>query len=454
MPDVRTVLAGLYAGGPEVRVARSADESRIQLQGEAGQTLVSFEAPLFVQVQGEVERLLGPGVGVDAPVWWTEIHSNTAYETAGQLAGSIGARLTAVLGGAVWPPAVSGETDVVETPPGETAPHTPAGVDILTDRAVVVIQDRPVVAATASLTEIMRTAAEAERELQIVTPPATRLTLPTRTLLGRLRSRWVVRDSERGYHDGLTGAALHWKDGHFAPPAENPQTADAFKPQPGTAGQRQLILAIRTIHSAGEHLLLGGALETAWQALTGNPPAGWSTAEPVNVPWSRRQLTDLARTRAQNSAPTWLIAIGAPDRPALATMSITHTPAGIEEHITMALGYHEDQEQPTSDVLSDLAETLVTRHDLATMLTQTRTARADLTTPAHFEPIPIPLTLTLGPSAVRDLGANRLRAAQTGPPPARLGPRAHPALHYTFGDGTDPAALDQLRQIYTRFKTK
>ncbi|WP_446461003.1 DUF6177 family protein [Streptomyces sp. BRA346] len=50
-----------------------------------------------------------------------------------------------------------------------------------------------------------------------------------------------------------------------------------------------------------------------WHHLTGAPPAGWSTAEPVNLPWSTRQLTDLARQRAPQ--PTWLIAVGHTDRP-------------------------------------------------------------------------------------------------------------------------------------------
>lgn len=40
------------------------------------------------------------------------------------------------------------------------------------------------------------------------------------------------------------------------------------------------------------------------------------------------------------------------------------------------------------DALPDLAESLATGHNLATMISQLRTARADLTTPAHHEPPP------------------------------------------------------------------
>ncbi|MBC9717983.1 hypothetical protein H9Y04_36170 [Streptomyces sp. TRM66268-LWL] len=135
-------------------------------------------------------------------------------------------------------------------PDGVTAhavsPDAPAAADIITEKAIVVIQDRPVVAATTWLTDIIRTAVEVERELQIVTPPGTRLTLPTRTLLDRMPTRWVVRDVHCGYYDGLTGAVLHWHEGHFTPLLDNngkPQLADAYRPQPDGNSHRQLLLA-------------------------------------------------------------------------------------------------------------------------------------------------------------------------------------------------------------------
>lgn len=54
---------------------------------------------------------------------------------------------------------------------------------MLTDRATVVIQGRPVVAATTWLTHVVRNTVRTGRELHIVTPPGTRLTFPARTLL-------------------------------------------------------------------------------------------------------------------------------------------------------------------------------------------------------------------------------------------------------------------------------
>ncbi|MER5546432.1 DUF6177 family protein [Streptomyces sp. NPDC001233] len=448
MPDARTVLAGLYAGGPDLGVDSVSDGAAVQLCTADGRPLVTVEVPVFIQVRGEVGRLLGPDVRAEAPVWWTEVRTTTAVAEAGRLAGSVAGRLITVLGGATWP-VNAAHTDVVPVPSaaGDSPDSGTLGVDVLTDQAAVVIQDRPVVAATTWLTDLLQTTVPSGRELQIVTPPGARLTLPARTLLTNVPARWVVRDPACGYYDGITGAVLHWHAGRFTPvPTADGRAsvADAFEARAATQGEQQLHLSIRTTHPADENLLLGGALEAAWQALTGDAPAGWSTAEPVNLPWSPRQLTELARTRAEKSAPTWLVAVGAPNRPAIATCHVVRTPAGVEEQITLAFGYTADQVPLHS--LAELAETLATRHRLTSMLTYLRTARADLTTPPHREPPLVPLSFTLGCDAVRLVGPTVAESAPD-PRPIRLGSAARPALHYPLGDGTDLTSWQRLKQL-------
>lgn len=184
--------------------------------------------------------------------------------------------------------------------------------------------------------------------------------------------------------------------------------------------------------------MLGRSLEAACVRLTGRPPAGWSTAEPVNLPWSTRQVTDLARSRAPRS--TWLIAVGRPDRPLLATVRVLRTPAGVEEDITLTLGLGAG-EPPPLDAVEGLAAELDAEHGLVTLLTALRPARRDLTVPAHAEPPPVPVTFTVG----------RAEAARTGPSPAsvpapvRLGAGREAALHYRLGE-TGPA-WEQLREL-------
>ncbi|MFD4142989.1 DUF6177 family protein [Streptomyces sp. NPDC058572] len=449
MPDARSMLAGLYAGGPDLRVDSDSEGAVVRLRTQGGLPVATVELPLFLQVPGEVSRLLGAGAGTGEPVWWTEVRATTAVAEAGRLAGSMAGRLTAVLGGSTWP-ADAAHTNLIAIPAagGAGTDGEALGVDILTHRAAVILQDRPVVAATTWLTDLLQTTISSRRELQIVTPPGTRLTLPARTLLTNVPARWVVQDPACGYYDGLTGAVLHWHDAwftHAATTDDHTPIADAFQDRPVTTGEQQLHLSIRTTHPAADGLLLGGALESAWQALTGDPPAGWSTAEPVNLPWSPRQLTELARTRARKAAPTWLVSVGSPDSPAIATCRIVHTPAGVEEHITFAVGHATDQALPL-DALPQLAETLASRHNLTSMLTHLRPARADLTTPPHHEPPPVPVSFTLGPDAVHSTGRAHAEGIQQ-PRPTRLGPASRPALHYALGNGTDPIAWHHLRHL-------
>jgi hypothetical protein len=459
MPDTGSLLAALHAGGPDLRVNRAGGGAVAQLCADDGRLLVSVEAPRYLQVPGETARLLGSGLPAQEPVWWTEVRASSGVEAAGRLAGSVAGRLAVLLGGTTWP-REAGHTDVVAVPRGQGdtagALDVLADLDASTDAALVALHDRPVLAATTWLTEAVRAAGRSGRELNLVTSRNTRLTLPARTVLEHGPARWVVLDPGHGYYDGLSGAVLHWRDGRFTPVAptagDRPRIADAFLPPAGPSGERQLLLSLRTVRPAQEHLLLGGALEETWQLLTGVPPAGWATAEPVNVPWSPRQLTDLARTRARRSQPTWAVVVGAPDRPAVATLHVTHTRAGVEERITLALG-HTTDEDPPLDRLPELAETLATKHDLATMITELRPARADLTTPAHYEPPSIPVSLTLGPDATADLGLGCAHQALPGTTPTHLGPAARPALHYALGDGTDPTAWQRLRRIDAHLKS-
>ncbi|MFJ2769904.1 DUF6177 family protein [Streptomyces sp. NPDC087300] len=466
MPDIKTVLAGLFAGGPDLGVDTLAQGAVVQLRAADGRPLVSVEAPLLVHLPGELQRLLGTEVPApDGPFWWTEARASTRAEEGERLAGSFAGRLAAILGGGVWPPRAA-HTEVVPVAADPvsvlSAPAAaPPAVDVLTDKAAVVIQDRPVVPMSSWLADALRVTAEEDLALQIVTPPHTRLTLPTRAALHGHPNRWVVQDPECGYYDGLSGVQLRWQDGQFAPVETakgRPRVAEAFAPPAppeaaASSGERQLSLSLQTTHAVDEHLCLGTAMEAAWRALTGAPPAGWSTAEPISLPWSTRQLTELARARARRSAPTWLTAIGTPDRPCIATARIVHTSAGIEEHITLTLGYAADEELPLT-AITPLAEVLSTAHGLTSMLTTLRAARRDLTVPPRLEAPPIPVSFTLGPDAADSTGLSRALHPPAGPRPVQLGPRSRPALHYPLSDGTDPDSWAVLHQLTQHLKTE
>lgn len=452
MPNVWALMASLYAGGADLDLSAAADGAVVQLHGPGGRPLVSVESPVLVQVPGEAERLLGQRT--EAPFWWTEARASTAVPEAERLAGVVCGRLTALLGGSTWPPEAA-STEVVDVSAVPSAGSGQPAVDVVTDHAAVVLIDRPVVALTSWLAEIMRTAVASRRSLQIVTPAGVRLTPAARTTLARVPNRWVVQDPECGYYDGLSGAVLRWQDGAFSPVLSRDgqgTVAAAFTRRADDADEapgRQLIVALRTVHKADERLLLGGALEAAWEALTGTAPAGWGTAEPVNLPWSPRQLTDLARERAPE--PSQLIVVGTPDRPAMATVRVTRTSKGVEEDAVLTVGYAAG-EKPPLDRVEPLAETLVREHGLRTMLASVRRARADLTTAPRLEGPPLPAAFTLGPDDVHAIGLDHARRPPVEVRAVGLGPTTRPALHYPLGDGEDTQAWGRLQQLTAHLK--
>ncbi|MGY5035664.1 DUF6177 family protein [Streptomyces sp. 900116325] len=459
MPDPLTVLAGLLSGGPDKLVETVGEDAVVRLCDEEGRPLVSVEAPLLVQVAGEAERLLG-ATAPAVPFWWTEARATTGVEEAERLAGTFAARLIALAGGSAWPPEAARSVAVVKTDGVGVAP-TPAAaqpaIDVLTDKVAVVIQDRPVVAMTAWLSDAFRATADAELGLQIVTSPGTTLSPAVRNSLTGWPSRWVVQDERDGYYDGLSGAVLRWQNGMFA----TVEAADAAPGDPRTpvaasfkeftdAGERQLAISFRTVHPADDRLVLGGALEAVWRELTGSPPAGWGTAEPANLPWSLRQLTDVAHDRSP--APTWVVVVGSPDRPGLATVRISRTTGGVEEDVTLAFGYGAGEEPPV-DALPRVAEILATRHHLQSMLIQIRKARRDLAVPPRFEGPGVPVAFVLGAEEVREMPGDRARRTPLSEPPVQLGPKTRPALYYPLpGDPSDLSGWQDFERLMRHLK--
>ncbi|MFJ3552154.1 MULTISPECIES: DUF6177 family protein [Streptomyces] len=443
MPDTWALLAGLYAGGPEAVVTAGSEGAVLRLCTPDGRPLVSVEAPLLVQVPGEAERLLGRDVPV--PFWWTEARASGAVPGAERLAGSVCGRLALLLGGSTWPETAAG-TEVVDVRAAVAPDDGQPVVDVLTDSTSVVLADRPVLALTTWLSEVLRGTSESGRALQIVTPPHVRLSAPARATLLQVPNRWVVQDPAQGYYDGLSGAVLRWQGGTFTPALGEDGTATVAEAFGRTAppADRQLVVAFRTTLPAREDTVLGEALETAWRTLTGSAPAGWGTAEPVNLPWSPRRLTALARDRAPE--PTHLIVTGHPDRPALAWIRVTRTASGIEQDVTLTIGYGEGEEPPL-EAIEPLAGTLVVDHGLTTMLASLRRAPRDLATAPVLQAPPIPVAFTLGARDVRGVGLTHARRPPVEVRPVVLGPASEPALHYPLGDGSDAGALVELHRL-------
>jgi hypothetical protein len=297
--------------------------------------------------------------------------------------------------------------------------------DTVTDRACVVLQDRPVVGLHRGLVDLLLAADRDGRAVRLVTPPTSRLTMPLHAVLAGGAGSWVVRYPEHGYFDADSGAPLHWSEGDFQAYAE------AADPAPPTGDEWQLWLTVRLLHTSPP-ASFGLATEVVCTALTGGPPAGWGNAEPVAEPWRPIELSIAAASRGPR--PTTLVVVGGGQRPAIGLLEFAIEPAGISETLTLAVGGFAAAPPDTVE----LAGRLATEHPLGLALMVLRPGRADLTQ-VPFEPADgRPLCVTVGPSAFADDGRDALLALPGASP-------AGPAVHCDLSAGWP--AYAQVRAV-------
>jgi hypothetical protein len=99
-PDVPTVVDGMLAFGEQLRI-RELDGGATHLYDSEDRLLVSIEAPVLVNVPGEVERMLGAGP-IGLPVWWVDVRAAADPPDAERVARRFADDLSRWKGGVVW----------------------------------------------------------------------------------------------------------------------------------------------------------------------------------------------------------------------------------------------------------------------------------------------------------------------------------------------------------------
>lgn len=315
-------------------------------------------------------------------------------------------------------------------------------IGMLTDNSAVVLCDQPLVPLSNWFLGILHACAKTGRRLYLVTPPTSRLTLPTVSVLLAATGRWVVHDhASAQYYDGLWGPTVAWRDGVFEPTevAEEEQVSvsERFRAAAPPTG-RQLRLCFEVQHAASRWTTLGGAVEALCRAFGGAPPAGWGPAEPVTRLWRASELTAFAREQAPTSCA--VILVGGGDRPCVGTLEVTRTPGGVSETAELVFGYPRSEQAPV-ERLRPTIDTLACAHNLSWLYAETRLARADLTRPAHAEGLPIPVGLAVGSEVPPPSGA------ESGPVPYPIGRSERPTVWYELSEGDSLAGWTALSRV-------
>lgn len=109
-PEISTVVEGMIAFGESLE-PHDAGDGAFHLYDAGGRLAVSIETPQLVQVQGEVERLLGPEMAdrLRMPVWWVDVRAAAGVPDAARIARKFADDMVHWQGGTVWPEPPGGE---------------------------------------------------------------------------------------------------------------------------------------------------------------------------------------------------------------------------------------------------------------------------------------------------------------------------------------------------------
>jgi hypothetical protein len=326
------------------------------------------------------------------------------------------------------------------------------GVDLITEKVAVVMQDRPVIGMSAWLSDALTSARMADRDVQLVTPKRSRLTWPVRSALGGGgSSRWVVTGDDGDYFDGLNGIRLKWTGEQFlakAPATRGEPTSDMhpeFVVDEDLFGHLQFTVRVR--HKPVDSLVLGGVAEQLFTATTGGGPAGWSTSEPVTQPWSAEALTEYCRGRAPS--PTWLVVSGQPGeefRPAFGTLEVRRVKSGVDETLTLSVA-QPGMDFPNVNQVGEWIDAVADEYELISAMVIGTNGEADGTYRPRFAGMGCPIGMAAGNEAVQANGLDKLLGLEAANRAMAIGPAHQPAVWYPIGDGRNPRDWDTYTKL-------
>ncbi|MEU3025359.1 DUF6177 family protein [Nocardiopsis alba] len=415
-PGLETVARTLERTVPGLWVQPRPGTGLFELREDDGSLVATVEPGLALASRREIGRLLGPEQQDAAPdpCWWVETRARPD-DTGRKVADGIARALTDRLGGTVW---TSGPTDI----DFRVDPPHPA-VDRVTDRAVLVTQDRTVVPWSSWLADALL-AGGPERALQLCTPASSRLTLSAWAALNSANGLWAVQDGDGGHFDGVTGLPLSW-DEHLGfvrdwpdPRDERDRSVDdrvlrgpvpAFVEQPPTGTHLEVRLS--TVHPAGVEPRLGLGAEILASCLSGPSPTAWGHHEPLTLAWDPAGMLASARHRAPERLSLHFAGPWELGHPYTGRIGLTWVDGVLSEEVTMVVGLEQGAEGVLS-ALDEAVETLGEAGVLDTLWVRRFNGRPDTTHAPVWRGLGSALGIAIGPRRVERVG---IPATENGP---------------------------------------
>lgn len=447
-PDRRALIHALAAADRDLRVRMVADGALVELLDEEGRVVASMQAAQRLTLATEADRLLASEIADDLPAqpYWVEARGThlPGVDPTGVVS-RFARSLTDRLGGVVWTP----EPALSSPAPFLTGSSERPAIAAVTERAAVMVEDRPLVPLSPWVVDAMSHHSREETGFQLLTPHTARLTHALARTLRSPAARWVVQAPGNRYYDGFSGLPLRWDEREaFVVDREAAEEGPLEEYRPDRADHAsQLLVDLTVEHPAENGLVLGEAVELIGEILAGAGPAVWGTAEPLTQEWRRTVFTRTVRMRAPR--PTLAVFSGLRGegvRPFEGTVRVSRTASGVREAVSCVIGFPEGEEHDPS-ALPALVKALTERELLRTLTVHRLHGRSDLTYAPHWVGPPIPVGIALGVEAVSEVGTEHAVKAPIRPVP--FGSPMAPALWYSVGTGIEEESWPRFRALMT-----
>jgi hypothetical protein len=317
------------------------------------------------------------------------------------------------------------------------------GIDAITDKALIIEQERPVIGLSTWLLDAAVAAERSDRELQLVTTQDSRITEAVRTQLLTGGTRWIVK-GPNAHYDGVTGVEVAWDGAQFAQVGgdDAPRLTPDWLAKPATVATALQVVA-RVRYPAAESAVVGRSTAFLIENLAGAPPAGWGTEEPVSQLWNPEELTTFCRRWAPRST---LLTVTGGSRPANGVIEIDVRPAGLEETTTIVVGQGGSRAPSPDDLLPVLCE-FTERFEVVSAIFLAAGTAPDTCTLPHYTGFPDPVGLVLGAEARAALGHEATLALKPG---TGLSIGDDTCLWFPVGTGNSPQDWVTFAALFRR----
>ncbi|MET1155526.1 DUF6177 family protein [Arthrobacter sp.] len=277
--------------------------------------------------------------------------------------------------------------------------------DFHTGRTAVVFQDKPLAFLSPALTRAYVAARDSERQFVVMTPSASKLTLPLYQLLQRDGCIWMASAADGTFYNGFTGQQYRWNGDVFA--AEEQLAPDYLQAPAGADGVVQARGEI--LHPASESTRIGEFAAALFCELTGAEPAGWGIHEPVSEPWDTAELTRYCYDTAPMTSN--IIVVGRPrpgtEVPSIGVLTVTRSSTGVHESVEL---FCESVDPLTEDELASFGSAMHRAHARTALAGHTMLLD-QLAFPARFTGVSVPACSFFGPEALQLFGPQQALAA-------------------------------------------